>query len=544
MSFQVSKEILPEQHHARLTVTFDADEFEKAKRRAARELSKRLKIPGFRPGKAPYAVVARRVGEGTIIEEAIDDLLERHYGEILKQAEVEPGYAGALKEVSSLDPLTLVIEVPLAPEVDLGDYKSIRVPYEPPEVTDEEVERTLDNLRRIYISIEPVDRPAEMGDVVVMDLTTTIHPPEGEEGEPQTIEEGETALLVKEADDPEEWPFPGFGKALEGLKAGDEKTLEYVYPADYPDETLRGRKAVYRLAVKEVQAPVIPELNDEFVKENTEFETVDELRAAVARDLQARNQMKYEDDYFRQVLDTLIAQSHIKVPQEMLEEELEQIRHSVAMQMEQAGTTLEHTLQAAGKTKEEFEEELRAAARRNVEQRLVLAELARREGLELSEEELSEAINEALAELFRTEGEEGVRRLARDEQALQNLTVSAISARTFRKAADRLMAIARGEAEAEEAPEAEGKDEATPQPEAEEGRGEAVPRPEAEEAAEAEDGGEGEAEEGRGEAVPRPAAEGDRDAAAPQPEASPEPDAPPADDAAAPAEADAGEPQA
>ncbi len=474
MSFQVSKEILPDIHHARLTVTFDADEFDKAKRRAARELSRRIKIPGFRPGKAPYAVVARRVGEAAIVEEALDDLLERYYSAILEQAGVEPAYPGALKEVTSLDPLTLVIEVPLAPEVELGDYKRIRVPYEPPQVTDEDLERTLDNLRRIYISIEPVERPAEMGDVVVMDLTATIYPPEGEAGEPKTIEEGDTALLVKEDDDPEEWPFPGFGKALQGLKAGDEKTLEYVYPEDYPDESLRGRKVVYRLQVKEVQAPVVPELTDEFVRENTDFDTAEALRAAILQDLEARARRQYEDEYFRKVLDALIEQSTLKVPQEMLDEELERLRRDIAAQMEQAHTTLERVLEEANKTMEAFEEELRAAAWRNVAQRLVLAKVAELEGLELSGDEVREAINDAFSDLLRAEGAQEIRRLARDEQALQRLTINAISARTFRKAAERLMAIARGETEA-----TEGAAEAQPEGESPAAGAEATPAAEA-----------------------------------------------------------------
>ncbi len=509
MAFQVSTEINPETHHARLTVTFDAETFEKAKRKAARELSKRIKIPGFRPGKAPYAMIVRRVGEGTIIEEALDDLLEAHYGQILEQADIEPAAPGQLQEVASLDPLTLVIEVPLAPEVELGDYTDLRVPYEPPQVDEAQVEQALENLRRVYISIEPVDRPAQMGDVVVMDLRTTLYPPEGEEGEPQTIEEGETALLVKEADDPEEWPFPGFGKALEGVQAGDEKTLEYTYPADHPDESLRGRKAVYHLTVKEVQAPVLPDLTDEFVQENTEFETVDELRAALRQDLEARAQREYEDEYFRQVVQALIERSTLKIPQAMIEDEMASLRHGIDVQMQQAGTTLEQVLAQTGKDKDEFEAELREAAVRNLQQRLVLAELARRENLDLSEDEIQAAINEALTDLVRSEGQQGLRRLARDERALQQYVSNALSARTFAKAAQHLMRIARGdlETEAEAEAEAQGTDEAK-----------------AEAATEAETAAEAEAEAG---APAEPAAEVENEAetaSEPEPETEAEAD--------------------
>ncbi len=450
MSFQVTKEINPQTHHATLTVTFDAKTAEKAKRAAARRLSHQIKIPGFRPGKAPYHLIVRRVGESAIWEEAIDDLLKQHYSAILEKAEVKPAYAGTLKEVPSLEPLTLVLEVPLKPEVELGDYQALRVPYEPPQVEEEEVERTLDNLRRLYISIDPVDRPAQMDDVVVMDMSTTIYPREGEEGEPKTLEEGEVALLVKEADDPEEWPFPGFGKALEGLQAGDEKELEYVYPADFADEELRGRRVVYRLRVKEVQAPTLPELTDEFVQENTEYQTVEELRAAIRKDLEARHHREYDDEYFRQILNKILEQSTLRIPEAMIQEEMQSLRATIAAQLQENGASLEQVLAQSDKSADEFEAELREAALRNLQQRLVLGEIARREDLRLSEDELQETVDAALQDLLNSDDNpKEILRFLRNEQALSQWFARAISVRTFAKAAEHLIRIAKGEAESD-----------------------------------------------------------------------------------------------
>ncbi len=458
MSFQVQKEILPDKHHALLTVTFDPKVWEQAKRRVARELSKRIKIPGFRPGKAPYAIVARRVGEGVIIEEAIDELLHEHYGAILEQAEVEPAMPGQLKEVTKTDPLTLVIEVPLAAEVELPDYRAIRLPYEPPQVKDEDIDSYLDSFRRIFVRIEPVDRPAQMGDVVVMDLTTTIYPPAGEEGEPEVIEEDEVALLVKEDDDPEEWPFPGFGKALEGLKAGDEKELTYEYPDDYPDDTLRGRKVVYRLLVKEVQSPVVPELTDEFVRENTEHDSVEALRAAVRADLENRLRRDYDQQYVRQVLDTLAEQSTIRIAEALIEAEMQNYRRAVESYLNEHNTSLAEELEKEGKTEEEFMAETREQAIKLLQQRFILEKIAALEEIEVAIDEIETNLADILSTYMESEGEKGLRRLLKDKEAAEMLTLQAFHTTLLDKVRNHLLRIAKGEAEAETptAGEAEG----------------------------------------------------------------------------------------
>ncbi len=454
--FQVEKEILPDKHHALLTVTFTPQVWERAKRRAARELSKEIKIPGFRPGKAPYAIVARRVGEGVIIEEAIDDLLDKYYGAILELAEVTPATPGQLKEIAKTDPLTLVIEVPLEAEVELPDYGAVRVPYEPPQVDEEDIDSYLESFRRIFVRIEPVDRPAQMGDVMVMDLTTTIYPPAGEEGEPEVIEEDEVALLVKEADDPEEWPFPGFGKALEGVKPGDEKELTYEYPDDYPDEVLRGRKVVYKLVVKEVQTPVVPELTDEFVRENTEHESVEALRAAVRADLEKRRRRDYDRKYVDQVLDTLTDQSTIRIAEAVIDEEVAKYRNFVEQFLNEQHSNLTEMLEKEGKTEEEFMAEIREQVIKTLQHRFVLQEIAVRENIEIDTREIEPHLLDILGAILENEGEKGLQRLLKDKEATRILTAQAFHDALIAKVRGHLLRIAKGEAEAEDEAAAEG----------------------------------------------------------------------------------------
>ncbi len=458
--FQVEKDILPDKHHALLTVTFTPKVWERAKRRAARELSREIRIPGFRPGKAPYAIVARRVGEGVIIEEAIDDLLDKYYSAILDLAKVTPAMPGQLKEIAKTDPLTLVIEVPLEAEVELPDYRAVREPYEPPQVDEEDIDSYLESFRRIFVRIEPVDRPAQMGDVVVMDLTTTIYPPAGEEGEPEVIEEDEVALLVKEADDPEEWPFPGFGKALEGVKAGDEKELTYEYPDDYPDETLRGRKAVYKLLVKEVQTPVVPELTDEFVRENTEHDSVEALRAAVRAELENRLRRDYDRKYVDQVLDTLTEQSTIRIAEAVIDEEVAKYRSFLEQFLNEQHSSLAERLEKEGKSEEEFMAEVREQVIKTLQHRFILQEIALRENIEVDTKEIEPHLLDILSVFLENEGEKGLRRLLKDKETTRTLTVQALHDALIDKVRDHLLRIAKGEAEDADEDEAAAEDQA------------------------------------------------------------------------------------
>jgi len=248
--------------------------------------------------------VVRHFGETVVREELLDTLLDDYYSQILDEAEVQPALPGQVKQVVSWEPLVVEIEVPLEPEVDLGDYKALRVPYEPPQVDEEEVERALENLRRMHVRMETVDRPAQVGDVVQI-------------------------LLVKDDEDPEEWPFPGFSKQLEGAKKGDKLTLSYTYPEDAENESMRGYTFEYEVEVLEVQTPVYPDITDEFVKEHTEYETVEDLRKGIRANLEEDRRSQYDREYREKVLEALVAQSQVRYPQAMLETMLQELKGEV-----------------------------------------------------------------------------------------------------------------------------------------------------------------------------------------------------------------------
>lgn len=461
--FKVTKEILPT-HHAKLVVEFTSEAVERAKRQVARKLSQQTRVPGFRPGKAPYGVVVRHFGEAVVREELLDTLLDDYYAQILKESGVQPALPGQVKQVVSWEPLVVEIEVPLEPEVDLGDYQTLRVPYEPPQVDDEEVERALENLRRMHVRMETVDRPAQVGDVVQMKLKGKYTPPAKEDETPETryIPEDEVTLLVKDDEDPEEWPFPGFSKQLEGARKGDKLTLSYTYPKDAENESMRGYTFEYEVEVLEVQTPVYPDITDEFVKEHTEYETVEALREGIRSNLEEERRRQYDREYREKVLQALVAQSQVRYPQAMLEtllqERLEEIRRYLA----QRDVDLEDYLKEQGKSLEAFKEELKGEVEEDLVRNLVLDAFVEAEGIEVNQQEVEYWSHQVLVDMLQAQGKqlteaEARRLLHRERGHFEHHLRDVLSQYLHAKGLERLTALTRGEGEKEEdkAPEAE-----------------------------------------------------------------------------------------
>ncbi len=227
-----------EDHQVKLTVEIEAESFESAKKRAARQLSRKTKIPGFRPGKAPYPVIVRQVGEATILEEALDLLVQEIYPKIIDESEIQPYGPGQLENVVSMDPPVLEFVIPLEAEVELGDYHSISQPYEPKQVGEKEIEDVLTDLQERQAVLEPVDRPAQEGDKVFVRLSgTRTNVEEGEN--PTLFSEQSYPIQIKaegtdsDEEDASEWPFPGFSRQLIGHSPQDELTLTHTFPEDF-----------------------------------------------------------------------------------------------------------------------------------------------------------------------------------------------------------------------------------------------------------------------------------------------------------------------
>lgn len=381
---------IEENHEAKLVVEVDAEKMDQFKKRAAREISKRGKIAGFRPGKAPYHMVVQNYGEQAIIEQAVDAFIDAEYSNILKEADVEPGASGRLETIESLDPPKLIFMVPLAPEVDLGEIHSLRMPYEWSAPSEEEVTKALDDLRQMYATTEDVERAVEEGDYVLVDLFS------------ETTELNRTgfAAFVRKEERDTEWPYNGFAKELIGLKPKESKTIKHTFPEDWDVEELQGKEVEMEVTVKTVRAVTLPELDDELAKTVGAGETLDELKEAVTRDVEARSKADYDDKYFVDLIEKIKEGATFKYHEHALEHEGEHVLSDLSQRLAQQGMDLETYFKMRNTTREQFiEEEVAPVAKKRFERSLILDEIVRSEKLEVDDASLDAEFNQTLGAL-------------------------------------------------------------------------------------------------------------------------------------------------
>ncbi len=247
---------IQDDHQAKIKVEIETESFDQVKRRSAKKISKRTKIAGFRPGKAPFPVVQRHVGEAAILEEALDMLIDEIYPKVIEQSEIEPYGPGTLDDLESTDPPVLHFLVPLSPAVELGDYQSIEYPYETPEVEEQEVEDVIKQVQENQAIIEPVEREAGEGDVVYVRVSgkETRTDKESSDDDLEVVPERRLNILIQtKGEEPEgEWPFPGFSRGLIGLSAGETKSIEYSFPEEDEFYNLSGKDMTFEVLVDEI----------------------------------------------------------------------------------------------------------------------------------------------------------------------------------------------------------------------------------------------------------------------------------------------------
>lgn len=454
------EKIIEENHEAKLIVEVEPAQMEQYKQRAARKISERGKIAGFRPGKAPYHMVVLNYGEQAIIEQAIDFFIDGEYSNILKEADVNPGASGSLEQVESLDPPKLIFRVPLAPEVNLGDIQSLRMPYEWSAPDQAEVDKALADLRQMYASTETVEREAQTGDYVLVDVKS------------ETTELNRTgfAAFIREEARDTEWPYNGFSHELVGLKPGDSKTIKHTFPEDWEVEALKGKDVEMEVTVKTVRGVTLPELNDEFAKTVGAGETLDELKIAVAKDVENRSKADYDDKYFVDLIEKVKEVATFKYHQHSLEHEGEHVLDELGQRLSQQGMDLDTYFKMRETTREKFiEEEVKPVAKKRFERSLILDEIVRTEKLEVDNNALDAEFNQTLSSLTMQGmdlskvrgGKKGQQQLA------QAIAMESANRVLTRQALDVLKSIATGAykspeeraaeqaAEAEKAPEAE-----------------------------------------------------------------------------------------
>ncbi|HLE16354.1 MAG TPA: trigger factor [Anaerolineales bacterium] len=434
-----------EDQQAKLTIEVEAASLEEAKRRAARKIASRTKIPGFRPGKAPYNIIQRHVGEEALHEEGLEILVNDLYPQALKDSNLQPYGPGRFEGLKSLDPLTLEFIVPLMAEVELGDYRSLRFPYDSPEISDDQVEEVLNNLRERQAVEEPAARPAEESDRVHIRLSARRMETEAEIDQTLIRERPLSVVITpEEEDNQEEWPFSGFSRQLIGLSAGEPKTLVYTFPETTEIETLKGIPAQFEVQVEEIRSRTLPELSDEFAQSVGEYETLEALRQEIRDSLQKQVLDQYHSEYNDQVVNAAVEQASIKYPPQMLENEIDEVIEQLEQRLKGQSLDLETYLKTRSIDEDELREEARPVAENRLERSLVIFEIANAENIRVEREELQSETERTLGAMSRFMSESELKKMS-TQNLFPNLVGNILAEMRIDRTLERLRDIAKGE---------------------------------------------------------------------------------------------------
>ncbi len=377
---------LPESR-VRVQAEVPAAEVEKRVAIAAKRLGRGLRVPGFRAGKAPAPVIVQRMGRDAVLDEAVRESIAVWYTAAIDAARVVPVGEPQL-DLGDLpgqgEPLKFSIEIGVRPTATLGGYKDLEVGRREPDVTDEAIGEELDRLRERSARLDTVERAAASGDFVVMDYKGTLDgsPFPGGEGRDQMIELGSGRLV------------PGFEEQLDGAAAGEDRTVTVTFPEDYPAEELAGKEAEFAVSVKEVKAKELPALDDDLAAE-AGFDTLDELREDIRGRLSEAEKSAIEAEFREAALDAAVEAATVEIPDTLVEararELWEQMLHSLGHQ----GINRETYLQIAGREEDDIIEQSKPDAAQALRREAVLAAIIEAEGIEPSEEEILEAVEQA-----------------------------------------------------------------------------------------------------------------------------------------------------
>ena len=462
------EKVIQEDRQAKLTVAYSPEEFEGFKRQAAKKISSNTKIPGFRPGKVPYKVVVNRYGEETIVQEALEILLDKDYSKILEEAEIEPSGVGNLETIETFDPPKFILYVPLEPEIDLGDYREIRIDYEPEEFDNAEVDRYIMNLRRNSASIIPANRPAEVEDLVYFNLSGEFLNP-GENEDASIADKTPQQVVIPDEDEESstEWPFPGFARSLLGVSAGDVKEMQYTYPEDYQDEDYQDKTAIFTAEIQSVKALELPEFDESFVQSLGNYETPEDFRESLEEQMRAENEENYEQEYFNKIMSEIIENASLNYPPQMLEHEEEHVLEDIKSRLEKQNMDFETFLKLRDTDEETFmKEEVQPAAEQRLQRSLVVDALVEAEGLSLDQGMFNEQINVLMGEIFQSGNLEQMQKQMGKDNFSRAISMEGFNRTMNTQLRNRLKLIATGQPIPEDEEEAEpaesvGEDEIT-----------------------------------------------------------------------------------
>ena len=394
MSLQVEK---LEKNMAKLTIEVSADDLEKALQSAYNKQKSKINIPGFRKGKVPRQMIEKMYGPEIFYDDAANALIPKAYADAYDECELDIVSQPKIDvvQIEKGKPFIFTAEVATKPEVTLGEYKGLKVDKVSNRVTQKEVDAKIQeeaekNARTIVVE----DRAVQDGDEVVLDFEGFVDGVafEGGKGENYPLTIGSGSFI------------PGFEEQLVGAESGKEVEVNVTFPEDYHAEDLKGKPAVFKCTVHEIKAKELPEIDDEFAAEVSEFDTLEEYKADVKAKIKAQKEADGKAKKEDQAVEQAVANATMEIPDAMLDTQVRQMADDFAQRMMQQGLTMEQYFQFTGLTAEKIMEDLRSQALKRIQTRLVLEAIAKAENIEISDEKLDEEIAK-MAEAYKMEAD-------------------------------------------------------------------------------------------------------------------------------------------
>ncbi len=392
MSLQVEK---LEKNMAKLTIEAGADELEKAIEKAYQKQKNKISIPGFRKGKVPRQMVEKMYGKEVFYEDAANELIPDAYDKALDECEEDIVSSPKIEvvQIEAGKPFIFTATVALKPEVKLGKYKGVKVDKIDTEVTDEEVDAQINkerenNARTIVVE----DRPVKDGDMTKLDFEGFVDGEafEGGKGEDYPLTIGSGAFI------------PGFEEQLVGAEIGKEVEVKVTFPEDYQAENLQGKEAVFQCTVKEIKEKELPELDDEFASEVSEFETMAEYREDVKKNLAEKKEKDAKNAKEEAAIKAVVEASEMEIPDAMLESQQKQMVDEFAQRITMQGLSMEQYFQFTGTNYQKMVEQVKPQALERIKSRLVLEAVVKAENIEVTEEDYEKEL-ETMAEVYQME---------------------------------------------------------------------------------------------------------------------------------------------
>ena len=394
MSLQVEK---MEKNMAKLTIEVSAEDLDKAMQNAYQKAKGKIAIPGFRKGKAPRKMIEQMYGKGIFLEDAANALIPEHYSKALEECDLEIVSQPEIDVVQAEPGKAFIFtaEVAVKPEVTLGDYKGLEVPKSETEVTDEDVDAEIKkeqekNSRTVTVE----DRGAENGDITTIDFEGFVDGVafEGGKGTDYPLTLGSGSFI------------PGFEDQLVGAKAGDHVEVNVTFPEEYQAAELAGKAAVFQCDVKKVEAKELPELDDDFAQDVSEFDTLAEYKEDIKKNLTEKKEKEARAEKENAAVDKAIENAQMEIPDAMVDTQVRQMINDFASRMQSQGLTMEQYFQFTGMTVEKMQEEMKPQALKRIQTRLVLEKIAETENIQPTEEEVNEEISK-MAEMYKMEAD-------------------------------------------------------------------------------------------------------------------------------------------